>query len=305
MGETPVLLIVFNRPETTRRVFEAIRAYQPRKLFVAADGPRPGSASDTPRCAQVRELVRNVDWPCEVEYRFREENLGCREAPAQAITWFFEHVEEGIILEDDCLPSPDFFRFCSEMLAYYRNDEQIMVIGGSHYFQARASDASYEFSRFALTWGWATWRRAWKKFDLRMPDFEEFKRSGQIRSLLPKHPYMQWRFTRIFQKCHQRAPWFSDVWDWMWFYTILKNGGLCILPNYNMISNIGRVQSTHAMLSETDARSFDMLPEKLKHPSRKAVNEANDRRIFLLVYKGDWKDFIRYGLSKITFKDWM
>ena len=304
MAKLPVLMIVFNRPETTEKVFAAVREYAPEKLYVAADGPRT-AARDAERCAAVRRIFDRVDWPCQLKTRFRDDNLGCRKAPPDGISWFFEQEEEGVILEDDCLPSPDFFRFCSEMLARYRNNERIMLIGGSCYFDRPVNSADYAFSRFSWTWGWATRRNAWRKFDLDMPDFPEFKSGEKICELLPGHPYMQWRLTRIFQKCYEKSPYFYDVWDWMWSYAVMKNHGLCIVPNRNLISNIGSLGATHRMDSRTMNRPCRSLPALLRHPEEIQPDEANDLRLFNLVYKGDWRDWSRYLLSRLTGKDWM
>src|SRR5690606_34245197 len=128
---TPILFLIFSRQDTTRREFEAIRAAHPRQVFIAADGPRPHKEGEAERCEECRKIASEVDWPCEVHTLFREENLGCGRAVSGAITWFFEHVEEGIILEDDTLPGPGFFRFCSELLERYRHDTRVMAVSGS------------------------------------------------------------------------------------------------------------------------------------------------------------------------------
>ena len=304
MKKLPVLMIVFNRPETTEKVFAAVREYAPEKLYVSADGPRDGKP-DAERCAAVRAIFDRVDWPCEVKTRFRETNLGCRKAPPDAISWFFEQEEEGAILEDDCLPSQDFFRFCEEMLDRYRDDERIMVIAGSSYFDRALNPEDYTFSQFSWTWGWASTRKAWRHFDLEMPDFPEFKNRGTIRELLPGHPFMQWRCLRVFQKCFEKSVYFYDVWDWMWTYAVMKNRGLCIVPNRNLISNIGNLGATHVMNPQTTNRPFQPLPEILHHPPVIKADKANDQRLFNLIHRGDWKDAVRFLLHCLTGKDWM
>ncbi|MBA4056200.1 MAG: nucleotide-diphospho-sugar transferase, partial [Marivirga sp.] len=161
--ETPVLLLIFNRPDTTRRVFEAIRKARPKRLFVAADGPRQHKPEDADRCAKARKIATDVDWECEVKTFFRDTNVGCGRGPSGGISWFFEHVDEGIILEDDCLPSPLFFRFCAELLERYRDDKRVMEIGGNTFMDEanRDKEYSYYFSSHNNIWGWATWKRAW------------------------------------------------------------------------------------------------------------------------------------------------
>ena len=304
MSKLPVLMIVFNRPETTEKVFAAVREYAPEKLYVAADGPRPGKP-DAERCAAVRAIFDHVDWPCEVKTRFRKQNLGCRKGPPDAIGWFFEHEEEGVILEDDCLPSQDFFRFCAEMLERYRNNERVMAVAGSCYFDRQLNPEDYTFSKFTWTWGWASTRKAWRHFDLEMPDFPEFKKRGTIRELLPGRPFMQWRYLQVFQKCYEKSVYFYDVWDWMWTYAVMKNRGLCIVPNFNLVSNIGDLGATHLMDPRTTNRPVRPLPETLHHPPEIKADQVNDRRLFNLVHGGDWKDRVRFLLHCLTGKDWM
>ena len=162
---TPVLFLVFNRPDTTEKVFEAIRQAKPQKLFVAADGPRGNRLGEKEKCEQVRKIATTVDWDCEVKTLFREKNLGCKFAVSSAIDWFFKNVEEGIVLEDDCLPSQSFFWFCQELLERYRNDERVMLIGGNNRGVDFLKNHSYFFSKYVQIWGWATWRRSWEKYD--------------------------------------------------------------------------------------------------------------------------------------------
>src|SRR5258707_6457605 len=180
---TAVLLIIFNRPETTKLVFEAIRKAKPARLYIAADGPREDVASDIESCIAARKAVENIDGDCKVESRFSNQILNCGVAPSSAFTWFFQHEEEGIILEDDCLPSQSFFWFCQELLERYRHDSRVMHIGGNNFLNGwqKDSDYSYYFSRSGFIWGWATWRRAWEKFDFEIRKYEEAKRNGFFR----------------------------------------------------------------------------------------------------------------------------
>ena len=184
MTSVPVLFLIFNRPDTTALVMEAIRAARPARLYVAADGPRPGCPGDAERCAEARRVVTAVDWPCQVKTLFRETNLGCRKAVSSAIDWLFACEEEGIILEDDCVPTSDFFSFCGELLERFRDDKQIMAICGSCYAEAEPNyRASYYFSYYADPWGWATWRRAWRLYDGDLSRWPAFKARGGLRTL--------------------------------------------------------------------------------------------------------------------------
>lgn len=179
-----VLFLVFNRPDTTRKVFEAIRAAKPQRLYVAADGPRMGSACEAGCCAEVRRIVTDVDWLCDVKFLFREQNLGCKMGPYSGISWFFEHEEEGIIIEDDILPLPSFFPYCDELLERYRDDERVGLISGSNiiYKHYRIQD-SYFFSQYSLIWGWASWRRAWQTYDIHMHQWPSLKAGSWLKKL--------------------------------------------------------------------------------------------------------------------------
>jgi hypothetical protein len=242
--ESPVLFIVFNRPDTTARVFSRIRDARPAKLFIAADGPRDTREGEAQLCAEVRQIATAVDWPCEVKTLFREKNLGCKYAVSSAITWFFEHVEEGIILEDDCEPAPDFFRFCDTLLAHYRHDTRIRHIGGSNLQHGRRrGDASYYFSRLSHVWGWATWRRAWKDYDVELSAFSD----EQIDA------FVQNRFEPVTAHCwlemiHGARKGTLNTWDVQWVFTNWIHDALNIIPNVNLISNIGfDARATHTI----------------------------------------------------------
>ena len=192
----PVLLIIFNRPELTRRTLEAIARAKPQSLLVAADGPR--SAEEVDRCEQARALIRNVDWECDITTNFSDTNLGCGIRVHTAIDWAMSKYEELIILEDDCIPSTTFFRFCEELLSYYRDDERVMHISGNNFQRGlRRTEYSYYFSKITHAWGWATWKRAWKHFDWDMASWPEFKREGLIESFCDD-PYERKYWTDIF-----------------------------------------------------------------------------------------------------------
>ena len=176
MLKTPVLFIIFNRPDTTAQVFAAIKQARPARLFIAADAPRPGNKTDEERCRLTKEAVSNIDWPCEVFTLFRESNRGCGLGVSEAIQWFFEHNSEGIILEDDCVPHPDFFSFATLMLEKYRDDHQIISVNGSNLGYTPAVSESYTFSRFMNMWGWATWSDRACEIDYTMKEWKEIKK---------------------------------------------------------------------------------------------------------------------------------
>lgn len=162
---TPILLLIFNRPNKTSQVFEQIRKAKPPKLYVSGDGPRKGYEGEEEKIKSAREIVSRVDWSCEVKTLFRDKNLGCKEGVSSAITWFFEQEEQGIILEDDCVPHLDFFTFCESLLVRYAGDDRVSVITGNNFQNGKIrGSASYYFSKYIHVWGWATWRRAWKHY---------------------------------------------------------------------------------------------------------------------------------------------
>lgn len=233
----PILLIIFNRPDTTRQVFESIRAEKPIKLYVAADGPRRGREGEAQRCRQTREITHQVDWDCQVFRLFREENLGCKYAVSSAISWFFENEPQGIILEDDCLPDPSFFRYCDELLEYYRHNNKIMAICGSNFLNnAWAPETSYYFSNYNHVWGWATWRRAWQKYDLEMTSWPEFINNNGLETIFPN----KWSVkTFWYMLLSGVAAGKVDTWDYQWLYSIWANNGCSIIPRTNLVKNIG------------------------------------------------------------------
>lgn len=235
-NKTPILFLVFNRPDTTLQVFEAIARYKPSKLYVAADGPRSAKQGEAELCEQTRQIISKVNWPCEVKTLFRETNLGCKVAVSSAINWFFEHEEEGIILEDDCLPNESFFTFCNIMLERYRDDERIMHIAGANFqFGKMRSDGDYYFSRYNHIWGWASWRRAWKYYDVEMRKWPKFKEDNLLnRMFTNKYEAKYWH--KIFDLVHKNK---VNTWDYQWTFSIWCQGGLTVIPQNNLISNIG------------------------------------------------------------------
>jgi len=270
----PVLFIVFNRPDTTRKVLEAISQYKPDQLFIAADGPRENNVSDEVNCESTRKIATHVSWNCEVKTLLRDTNLGCNQAVTSAIDWFFSNVEEGIILEDDCLPTQDFFGFCEALMERYRNDPKVMhITGGNYQFGAKVGNSSYYFSRIPHVWGWATWKRAWSQFDLRMGDFQEFKHSPSL-----KDYFYNSRSKNYWMYFFLRAYIGINTWDYVWTYTVMKTRGVCIIPNVNMISNIGFGKD--ATLAKDEKSIFSNMPtapiQAINHREDLTVDEEAD-----------------------------
>ena len=233
---TPVAFLIFNRPETTARVFEEIRKARPKKLFVVADGPRLDNQKDIEGCTAAREIIDKVDWDCEVIKNYSEVNLGCKKRVSSGITWVFENTEEAIFLEDDCLPHQSFFRYCEELLSYYRSDERIMMISGDNFQDGRkVTDNSYYFSSYSHIWGWASWRRAWQMYDVEMKLWPAIKKTKYLEYWLSnKKAVAHWN--EEFQRLYSNK---IDTWDFQFLFACWINHGLSILPEVNLISNIG------------------------------------------------------------------
>jgi len=231
----PVLFLIFNRPDTTKQVFEAIREYQPKQLFIAADGPREEKHNEKELCEETRKIAQKVDWDCEVKTLFRNENLGCRDAVSSAIDWFFENVEDGIILEDDCLPNQSFFKFCEEMLELYKNDTRIMHISGNNLLNNVKSKTDYYFSKITHIWGWATWRKSWNFYDKEIKNLKELDSNNFMKNIFYKRKHTEYWLNLFYEVKKNKI----KTWDYQWLYTIWKNNGLSITPNEKLVKNIG------------------------------------------------------------------
>ena len=248
----PILLIGYKRPVTTRLVFAEIRKARPKKLFFAVDGPKRNDPLDLARVNEVRDIILGVDWDCEVRTYFADENLGSKLAESSAINFFFEHVTEGVILEDDCLPDQSFFNFCGILLAKYRYDDRIMHISGNNFQQGRLiGEASYYYSRHMHGWGWATWKRAWKYYDVDMNSFPNFKSQKHIEKILTDVDQRKF-YLNTLERVHRGE---IDCWDYQWMYAIWCQNGLCINPNQNLVSNIGFGKDGTYCLDETHMAS--------------------------------------------------
>jgi hypothetical protein len=234
--KTPVVLIVFNRPKTTELVFAEIANARPPKLLIVADGPRPDRPGEAALCEAARSVVKRIDWDCEVLINFADENMGCQRRVSSGVDWAFANVEEAIFLEDDCLPHRSFFRFCDEMLERYRDDERIMAVSGDNFqFGRKRWPYSYYFSRYIHVWGWASWRRAWKHYDVNMSQWPMIRNGGWLKDFLDDaHEIDFWTF--IFDQTQQGK---IGTWDYQWVFASWLQSGLCILPNINLVSNIG------------------------------------------------------------------
>jgi hypothetical protein len=233
--ETPILFLIFNRPDVTRKVFQALRRAKPARLYIAADGPRPHKSNETELCAETRRIVEGVDWDCDLRKLYREENLGCGRAVSGAITWFFNQVEAGIILEDDCLPDDSFFPFCAEMLERYRDNEKVGSVSGNNFLPPGMHPAApYTFSKYAQIWGWATWARFWKTYDFELSGEEE-EWEEIIRRANPIEYHARY-WIEVFRAMKSGL---IDTWDYQVIFSAWKADVVHVYPSRNLMSNLG------------------------------------------------------------------
>ncbi|WP_045219768.1 hypothetical protein [Desulfonatronum thioautotrophicum] len=277
---TAVLFLIYKRPDTTRQVFEAIRQAKPPRLYVAADGPKANVPGEAEKVQQARDIVINgVDWDCEVKTLFRETNLGCKYGVSGGITWFFEHEEEGIILEDDTLPSQSFFWFCQELLERYRDDERIFIISGYNKQNEWLNGKfDYFFSFFGGIWGWATWRRAWKHYDMEMTDIEQYAENGFFEQLLGKKLGII-RKKQLLNAKIQNINGKMNTWAFPWAFTRHLHNGLACVPSLSLIINIGFSENaTHTRGNNIDNVCRNNILFPLKYNDNFVADELYDIR---------------------------
>ena len=270
---TPILLLIFNRPENTYKVFNKICSVKPAQLFIAADGPRSGNKTDIKLCDEARNIIQEIDWECDVNTLFRENNLGCKKAVFEAISWFFNNVEEGIIIEDDCIPNDSFFHFCNIMLDKYKCKRQVKAICGTNYLFGKYNRRnSYYFSPFIPIWGWATWKDTWDEVSLSL----ESSKLSLIKEIIDKtfinQHFCNWLYSNLAGAILGK----EDSWGSFFTASLLIKGGLSVTPFRNLVANIG-MDGTHINKGEYMPKSINMPTkniniEKLSHPKRLEID---------------------------------
>jgi hypothetical protein len=271
----PILFLIFNRPDLTAKVFSAIKGAKPTRLFIAADGPRYNISGEDIICYETRKVTEKIDWDCEVHRLYRDANLGCKLAVSSAITWFFEHVESGIILEDDCLPTLSFFSFCSELLERYKDRDDIGIIGGSCSFRLASNPSeSYYFSKYPHIWGWATWRKVWQHYDVNLDSWD-----GNENSLLPhlNNRMVRKHWVTLFDSVKNGE---VDTWDYQLAHLCLALKRLSISPTVNLVTNIGfDERATHTIACDASRLPPEgkEIPFPLSHPGRFEADETIDQ----------------------------
>lgn len=277
--KTPVVLIAFNRPETTKKAFEAIRSVQPKKLFVAIDGARDHKPDEAALCKEVLEITKNIDWDCEAQYLVREKNLGCKYGVTGGISWALENEESVIVIEDDIVPVPSFFSFAEELLEKYKNEDNIVMISGNNYTPLDSVKDDYTFSQYGHIWGWATWKNKWEKFNVEVPEiynavethFDKMQFiTKQERNFFSKY------FTKLASRMKAKT---ENAWGPQFMFYRFNNNLLSIVPNVNLASNIGenssRAEDNHSKPMEHYYASDSNFRLK-KHPENIAWNKEYD-----------------------------
>jgi hypothetical protein len=276
----PLLLIAWRRPHTTKQVIDAIRVASPARMFIACDGPNPDRPGEVEKVSATRALIeREIDWPCQIEHLYSDTNQGCRLGVSRAISWFFQQVEEGIILEDDCVPHPDFFPYCAELLERYRHDERVWCVSGNNFQDGRwRGDGSYYFSHYTHIWGWASWRRCWRQYDSELSLWPDLKASGLLESVFDD-PIEREYWSGIWNNLVLTGQ--PDTWDYQWLFTCWVQGGLTLLPNTNLVSNVGFGAEGTNCTDEREPTAFGeaaLVP--VRHPSFIMRDREADRYTF-------------------------
>ncbi len=274
--DVSVGFFIFNRPDTTAKVFAAISAAKPRRLFVIADGPRNPEEQIT--CEATRSVTAVITWECDVRRLYSQENLGCRRRISSGLDWIFEQTESAIILEDDCLPHPSFFQYAATLLVRYANNHQVTSICGSLLSPLGPSDSSYFFSRYCFIWGWATWARAWHHYSKDLDDWPDLRSTDWLlHRVNSRRELVYWK--KYFDLVHSRA---IDTWDYQWVYSQWKIDGLSIVPSHNLVENIGfDERATHTKSPNALAnRPSTALPFPLCHPPLVSVETEREKRLF-------------------------
>jgi len=276
-----VLFLTYKRYNTAKQVFESIRKAKPPRLYFASNAPNPNITPELAEVQKVRDLLATVDWDCEVTTLFRSDHLSVKESISSAISWFFEHEEQGIILEDDCLPHQDFFTFCDALLKRYKNEVKVWVITGDNYQNNQIrGEASYYFSRYNHVWGWASWRRAWENYSVDMNFWNEWKYSDSFKNYF-NDP--------IEEKFWRRK--FDDVlsgkivtWDYQWTFCVFKNNGLTATPNKNLVTNIGFGPEATNTTSEMQIDTTTKALGKITYTDKIIRNVEADQFVFKTIF---------------------
>ncbi len=293
-----ILFLVFNRPELTKKVFGAIRLARPPRLYISADGPRSNVSDDSLNCDMVKRVISKIDWPCDVKTLFHEHNLGCKKAVSNGIDWFFNNEEQGIILEDDIFPIPSFFNYCEELLDYYKKDNRVAMISGNNLISKRINiNESYLFSHYGNIWGWGTWRRAWQHYDVNMKTWPNWRDTNELSQLSDGIPFFEAYWHDYNNSIYKGK---IDTWDFQWYFTCWRIGGLCIIPKYNQTYNLGFDKNATHTSGKIPDYILESQPQNLDFPLIHPKNIERNRNADILISKRVFKiSLLRIFKNKI------
>jgi hypothetical protein len=296
---TPVAFIIFNRPDTTEKVFAEIRRARPPRLYIIADGPR--SSEEKELTDATRAVVSRIDWDCSVHEIFSNENLGCRQRVITGLNEVFKQEEEAIILEDDCLPDPSFFTFCEALLQRYKYDHSVMHIGGNNFqFGQKVGDGDYYFSQYSHIWGWATWKRAWQYYQPHI-----YNQNDLIQHILPevvnKDPKQVDYWHKIARMIERPG---YTAWSYHWLFTIWARRAKSIIPNYNLVYNIGFDGiATHTKRRPAWYDSFRLESiNSIRAPSDETIDMEADYRTFYRIFYSPQRKLSNWQILKNKIK---
>lgn len=283
--KNPVLLLIWKRADSALKVLDEVRKARPARIYISGDGPRPYVPTDYEECVAARQAMLDaIDWNCEVITNFLDKNLGCRLAVSSGITWFFSKEDQGIILEDDCVPVNSFFRYCDTLLERYKTDTRVSMICGANLCEELSAKQEYFFSKYAFVWGWASWKRAWQLYDVEMKTYPEFL---SLQGIKTSSRFILERFfwKRIFDNVHEGL---RDTWDYQWLYTCMATGSLCTVPTHNLIKNIGfgpgAVRTVDVTSPFADLKVYDSSSDFAQGPRLVYPNYSLDRKLFYTVF---------------------
>lgn len=287
---TPILIVFWRRPQPVMRLIARIKPLQPATLFLACDGPREGNEDEALQVTRSRHQVEDaIDWPCSIQKRYSDINRGVKYGPYEAIEWFFASVDHGIIFEDDCLPETSFLPFCAAMLERFRDDERIWQVTGNNFVPSSvSSSSSYFFSMYPSTWGWASWRRCWRLYDIKMSSWREVRDSGLLVNAFETGQELDY-WTTIWNNLVDYN--YPLAWDYQWIYACIINRGLCIVPRSNLVSNIGfGSDGTNCLSAANSLANLPTVPiDFIHHPQLLLPNRSYDRAMQAVIRAADVK----------------
>ena len=299
MFNIPVVFIIYNRLETAIRVFNIISEIKPTKLYVIADGPK--NTEEKSKCILVRDFVENkMSWNCELVKVYSDENLGCAKRIQTGLDIVFEKEEMAIILEDDTLPDTTFFKFCEELLERYKDDNRVAHISGCNLYSNEVNcKESYLFSSIVNIWGWATWKRAWKNYDINMPSWDNQNKETFISIWCPHHKSRKGIRKMFDLHCNNENPW---TWDSQWVYACWNMNGLSIVPSKNLVSNLGIGPDASNTRQKVRVNMFPLRLESMTYPLNHPTVYLNKDFDFVYYFKSRSTLYSKFVKKLITFK---